>query len=64
MWGRSVMHGRRSDGVIAPAAIKIIKRLSPERKLSGTEMLREIIYREENKKKCLVRESRRRPESH
>ena len=52
--GEDVMHSRLSAGAIAPATRKIIKRLSPERKLNNTEILREIIYQEENKKKCLV----------
>jgi hypothetical protein len=56
LWGKVVMHSRRSAGAIAPAARKIIKRLSPERKLDSTESLREIIYQEGNKNKCLVSE--------
>jgi len=49
------MHSRLSVGAIAPAARKIIKRLSPERKLNNTEILREIIYQEGNKENCLER---------
>ena len=41
--GKVVQHSRRSAGAIAPAARKIIRRLSPERKLDSTEILREVI---------------------
>jgi len=48
-WGKDVMHRRLSVGAIAPAARKLIKRLSPERKFNNTEILRETIYLEGNK---------------
>jgi len=51
---KDVVHSRLSTGATAPAARKIIKRLSPERKLNSTEILREIIYQEENRNTCLV----------
>jgi hypothetical protein len=37
-WGKDVMHSRLSAGAIAPAARKIIKRLTPERQLNSTEI--------------------------